>query len=104
MENERGFTLIELLVVIAIIAALFGVTALALGGVGDGAEDAAKAAEKDVVQTALDVCDAISSCSISAQGSAATIGPATPGFGAYIRRSSRYSYTWDGSGQILTQE
>ena len=104
MNSERGFTLVELLVVIAIIAALFGVTAVALSGVGDGAEDAAMAAEKDVVQTALDVCDAISSCSISAQGSAVTVGPASSGLGAYIRRSSRYSYTWDGSGMILTQE
>ena len=55
MKDERGFTLIELLVVIAILAVLFGVTALALNGIGSNAETETMAAELDVVQTAVDV-------------------------------------------------
>ncbi|MFQ5419847.1 MAG: type II secretion system protein, partial [Anaerolineae bacterium] len=66
MRSERGFTLIELLVVIAILAVLFGATALALAGVGDNAQSAAANGERDVVQTAIDVCDTLSSCTIQA--------------------------------------
>lgn len=98
MKDERGFTLIELLVVIAILAVLFGVTALALTNVGSNATTEIKKAELDVVQTAVDVCDAMSSCTPGIQAGAAQVGPATGapnGIGNYLRRTSEYCYTWD---------
>ena len=104
MRKERGFTLIELLVVIAILAVLFGVTALALTNVGSNAAEEVKAAELTVVQAAVDVCDAISSCDIQAATNEA-VGPATGapnGVGNYLRRTSEYNYTW-GSDGVVTQ-
>ena len=101
-RNQQGFTLIELLVVIAILAVLFGVTALALNGVGGNAAQVTKDAEKDVVQTAIDVYMAQNNGVIAAGGAAAVVGPGTSPFGAYLRRTSKYTYTWDASG-VVTQ-
>jgi len=104
MKKERGFTLIELLVVIAILAVLFGLTALALNGVGDDAEAAAMDAEKDVVQTAIDVCLAIDTCTLTENTtSAVVVTPTADGLGAYLRRTSKYQYTWDADGNITSQ-
>jgi len=103
MENERGFTLIELLVVLAILATLFGITALALSGITSDAEEGLAETELDTVHTAMDVCDVMSACS---NGSSATscieVGPATAGFGEYLRRSSTFFYAWDAGG-VITQ-
>jgi len=101
MRKERGFTLIELLVVIAILAVLFGVTALALNNIGTGSDEI-QTAEKDVVQTAIDVCDAVNSCSPGTQLTEDYVGPATSGVGNYLRRTSKYCYTW-GSDLIATE-
>ncbi len=103
MKKERGFTLIELLVVIAILAVLFGVTALALTNVGSNAMAEVKKAETDVVQTAVDVCDAMSSCT---PGTATDeqVGPATSGVGAYLRRTSEYCYTWGANLVVALDE
>src|SRR3972149_3538560 len=107
MKTQGGFTLIELLVVIAILAVLFGVTALALNGVGDGALAATKDAEKDVVQTAIDVCIAQTGCAaVVIQSSLVKVGPATGGpggFGTYLRRTSKYTYAWTARGGISGQ-
>ncbi len=102
MKNQRGFTLIELLVVIAILAVLFGVTALALSNVGQGAEQAAMNGEKDVVQTAIDVYIA-QGHSLSAQTTWTQVGPASP-FGTYLRRTSKYYYQWNSNGLITGQQ
>ncbi len=109
MKNERGFTLIELLVVIAILAVLFGVTALALVGVGSNAETEAKKGELDVVQTAIDVYMAENNASTVIShtlvtDNPTTVGPTTGDFGTYLRRVSKYYYCWDGSGGITQQD
>lgn len=103
MKNERGFTLIELLVVIGILAVLFGLTALALTGVGADAKTNAMFAEKDIVQTAIDVYMAKAGVSVvTASATAAKVGPATAEFGTYLRRDSKYCYAWTAAG-VLTQ-
>lgn len=104
MNKQGGFTLIELLVVIAILAVLFGVTALALNGVGSNATAVTMSAEKDIVQTAIDVYMSVTLApAITAGSPAAVVGPNTALFGAYLRRTSKYQYTWGTDGKILTQ-
>ncbi len=105
MQRERGFTLIELLVVIAILAVLFGLTALALNSVGDNAEAVAAEAEADMVQTAIDVWMTIEgtdeiTATVGAEqaGDGADISDAT--FDTYIRRESRYCFTWQDDGEV----
>jgi prepilin-type N-terminal cleavage/methylation domain-containing protein len=106
MKNERGFTLIELLVVIAILAVLFGVTALALNGVGSNAEANAAKGELDVVQTAIDTylgVNAGTSTTVSGAGTCTAPGPATADFGTYLRRTSLFYYKWNANGNITEQ-
>jgi prepilin-type N-terminal cleavage/methylation domain-containing protein len=103
MKNQSGFTLIELLVVIAILAVLFGVTALALNGVGANAAQVTMDAEKDVVQTAIDVYMGINVAYTITTGSGVVVGPGTNPFGAYLRRTSKYKYTWGTDGKITAQ-
>jgi len=101
MKNERGFTLIELLVVIAILAVLFGLTALYLNNVGSNAKRETAKAEADMVQTAIDVYIATGG-TVSASSGCVKVGPTTTGFGAYLRRESRFYIAWDSYGNVLT--
>lgn len=100
MKNQRGFTLIELLVVIAILAVLFGVTALALTGVGSNAKRAAACGEQDVIQTAIDVYVNKDGGTMAAQASAVRVSAGGPTFTQYLRRDSRFCYTWDATGKV----
>ena len=108
MKRERGFTLIELLVVIAILSVLFGLTALALNNLPTG-ETESMAAEKDVVQTAIDIHMTQSTGStITAHTGAAEsskqVGPDSgDDFSGYLRRLSKYFYCWDADGEITHQ-
>jgi len=96
-HSQRGFTLIELLVVIAILAVLFGITALALNNVGNNAEQVTACAERDVVQTAIDVYVAQGN---SVSAGSGQVSPGSPPVGPYLRRTTRYYYTWDNNGLV----
>ena len=103
MNKERGFTLIELLVVIAILAVLFGLTALYLTNVGSTAKATTAQAEADMVQTAIDVYMAVNSAStVTASTNCEKVGPSPTNFGTYLRRTSRFYFGWDTSGNVLT--
>src|SRR3972149_11775215 len=99
MKTQGGFTLIELLVGIAILAVLFGVTALALNGVGANAAAVTAEAEKDVVQTAVDVYMAQGNTFAAAQSTSVQVGTGSL-FGAYLRRSSKLFYCWTTNGVV----
>ncbi len=106
MKAQSGFTLIELLVVIAILAVLFGITALALNGVGSNAATVTANAEKDIVQAAVDVYMATGNLStVTANtGTAKIVGPTTgEDFSQYLRRDSKYYYCWTAAG-VVTQK
>lgn len=103
--NQSGFTLIELLVVIGILAVLFGLTALALNGVGSNASQESAKAEADMVQTAIDVYMAVNpsvSVSASACEPAGDGAGNSSGFDAYLRRETRFYFGWDDTGTVLT--
>ena len=108
MKRERGFTLIELLVVISILAVLFGVTALALNGIGNGSDES-QGAEWDIVQTAIDIHMTQSgsttiAATTGAAASSVQVGPDTGHpFSGYLRRLSKYFYCWDADGEITFQ-
>jgi prepilin-type N-terminal cleavage/methylation domain-containing protein len=101
-RNQQGFTLIELLVVIAILAVLFGVTALALNGVGSNAEQNTACAERDVVQTSIDVYMAQTAATTIGGGTAVTVTAGTAPAGTYLRRNTKYYYTWGTDGKVTT--
>ena len=113
MREKEGFTLIELLIVIAIMAILVGIVALSLGGITDRATTASAAAELDIVRTAIDTYNtqdvAIDETTntIPAQAVAGTIaagdGTGSPYFDKYLRRGTRYCYTWATAGESLVQ-
>jgi prepilin-type N-terminal cleavage/methylation domain-containing protein len=104
LPYQRGFTLAEMLVIVAILAVLFGLAALALRGLRPRAETVAQQAEYDVVDKALQICRLDDDCAaqITPVASPQVVGPETPGFGGYLRRSSRYEYTWDSEGALTT--
>jgi general secretion pathway protein G len=110
MRKESGFTLIELLIVLAILGILVGIVAMSVGNLTTTATTTAKAAEKDTVQTAIDTYNTqdvavAGSAAIAARTTAATIGTADTDapFGKYLRRATKYTYTWAAGGGTVAQ-
>jgi len=113
-KAQGGFTLVELLVTIAILAVLFGIVTLTLTGVGSDAEDTVNAAEKAVVQSAIDIHMADNNLgTITAKGTAACLdgtevlfddsdGTTDDTIGQYLRleTSSQCEYSWTQEGLV----
>jgi general secretion pathway protein G len=108
MRKEHGFTLIELLIVLAILGILVGVVAMSVGGLTDSAATRAKTAELQTVQTAIDTYNTQDvavdgAAAIVARGTAAVIQTtdADAPFAKYLKRDTKYLFSWDADGENL---
>ncbi len=105
-KGERGFTLVELLVTIAILGTLFGLVTLALNGLSASATTNIKKAEKDQVQTAVDIYLAANYPTITvvpARAVAAVVASADADapFNTYLRSlPTTYTYSWTAGGTV----
>ena len=111
MRKQSGFTLIELLIVLAILGILVGVVAMSVGNLNDTAKARALASELEVVQTAIDTYNTQDvtvdgSAAITARATAAVIGTADTDapFAKYLKRATKYSYTWAAGGDTLANQ
>ena len=114
MHDERGFTLIELLIVLAIMGILVGITALSLGGLIGSTEATTMDAEKDQVQTAIDVYNTqkvlghttCCTLTIGSQADATKVLTTSGTFGQFLGRTTKYCYEWlaDGAGLAVFPE
>lgn len=114
MDNERGFTLIELLIVLAIMGILVGITALSLGDLIGSTEITTMNAEKDQVQTAIDVYNTqkvlghttCCTLTIPSQVGATQVLTTSGTFGQFLARTTKYYYEWsaDGADLAVTSE
>ncbi len=108
MRKEHGFTLIELLIVLAILGILVGVVAMSVGGLTDSATARAKNAELQTLQTAIDTYN---TQDVAVDGAAAIVARAVAApvkstdadapFSKYLKRDTKYSYTWAAEGDTL---
>jgi len=110
-RNDKGFTLIELLIVLAILGILVGIVAMSVGGLVDTARTRGQDSEKEIVQTAIDTyntqdhaVDPAKYPAIEPQTSWTQVSPSTTGFGAYLKRTSKYYYKWDANGVVDQSE
>lgn len=107
MRKEHGFTLIELLIVLAILGILVGIVAMSVGDLTDTAKERGIQSELEIVQTAIDTYNTQDvlvdgSTAISACATAAVIpADSSYGFNKYLKKATKYTYTWEASGVNL---
>ena len=104
MRKEHGFTLIELLIVLAILGILVGVVAMSVGGLNVTAKKRAMGGEYDIVLATIDTW--LTQDVMVDESTAFTPTVGTPmqldpddtacGFTKYLKRKSKYYYTWGG--------
>jgi len=99
MRKERGFTLIELLIVLAILAILIGIVALSVGNLRRTAMERGMQSERETVETALNAYVTLASplINVDDQGELTKV-TTTQAWGQYLKRDTKYYYTWSGVG------
>jgi prepilin-type N-terminal cleavage/methylation domain-containing protein len=103
--DESGFTLLEVLVTHGILAVLFGVVSLTMIGVVSGAEETVNAAERAIVQSAVDIHMANYSLAMIAERDTPDFIDAgdEPWADSSLRSMPTHcSYTWTAAG-VVTQ-
>jgi prepilin-type N-terminal cleavage/methylation domain-containing protein len=113
MRKESGFTLIELLIVLAILGILVGIVAMSVGDINQTAKQRGMQSEREIVQTAIDtfLTQDVTVGNAAVPGDQATAIQLDPAdrdeegleFVKYLRRTTKYYYTWSDLGQT-TQE
>lgn len=109
MRRQEGFTLIELLIVLAILGILVGIVAMSVGDLTDTAQTRGMASEKEVVQASIDTYNTqdvtvLGTADIVTRSTASQIlitDTTNVPFAKYLRRDSKYSFTWDAGGENL---
>lgn len=112
-RDQHGFTLIELLVTVGIIVVLAAVVVPQVARFSDRGDQGASVAEWDAIQGAIETLMSDQALTtVTAGASAAFItdtfdfdaGAGIQNLAAYVRDvSTAYCYTWNATGQLLTQ-
>ena len=112
-KEQKGFTLIELLVVVGIIVVLAGVVVPQVARFSDKGDQGATGAEWDAIQGAIETMMSDQELTTVTNGASAAFITNTLDFEAgsgvqnltnYMRDvTTSYCYTWDTTGQLLTQ-
>lgn len=101
MRKERGFTLIELLIVLAILAILIGIVAMSIGGLRQTAIKRGMQSEREVVETAINAwitLDDPDPTALADESLAPAPVTTADAWGGYLKKDSKYYYTWVGLG------
>ena len=108
MRKQNGFTLIELLIVLAILGILVGIVAMSVGDLTDTAKARGVESETEIVQTAIDTYNTQDvlvdgATALVARGTALVIadGDADAPFTKYLKRDTKYTFTWAALGDTL---
>ena len=108
MRTQKGFTLIEMLIVLMILGILVAFVVLKGDDFLAWTVERAMATEKDRVQSAIDAYNTQDvtvdeAAHIPARNTPAviTLSDADAPFSKYLRRATRYLYSWDADGENL---
>ena len=109
MRKESGFTLIELLIVLAILGILIGIVAMSVGNLTDTAKTRGQNAETEILQVAVDtyntqdvIVDQGAVITARTTGAVVTLADADAPFTKYLKRSTKYEFTWGTGGISIT--
>ena len=99
MRKERGFTLIELLIVLAILAILIGIVALSVGNIRRTATERGMQSEREVVEIAINAYVTLADpLAMPTDNITPTRVTTADDWGQYLKRDSKYFYTWEDIG------
>jgi prepilin-type N-terminal cleavage/methylation domain-containing protein len=112
-KDQNGFTLIELLVVLGIIVALAGVVVPQVVQFSDRGDQGASGAEWDAIQGAIETLMSDQELTTVTSGASSAFitdsldfdtGAGVQNLASYMRDvTTSYCYTWNATGQLLSQ-